>query len=232
MFFKYSYKERFNTKMRLRKKEVNSGGSRKSFLFSRFIPLNLKINKLYTRVRNNAGRGGVKNRVLVRKGRRGTKLFLSVNYSFRLNLILFIGSIIILPKSHKIMSLLFLSSGAITYVPTTNQHSIFTLSRMYSLFQNTYLSHKRLNNLHKHLFIAQGFFFIKQLPRNRKISLIESFPGGTIKYVRSPSTSARPTKLDYKTNTCLLRMPSGVRKVFSLYSLGSLGPTPLVDNKY
>lgn len=79
--------------------------------------------------------------------------------------------------------------------------------------------------------IHNGFSLLKQLPRNKPISLLELVPGKGIQYVRSPGTSAKMPKKDWKLNTGLLRLPSGVRKIFSTFSIASLGKVALPENK-
>ena len=60
-----------------------------------------------------------------------------------------------------------------------------------------------------------------------KISLIELYPGAGIQYIRSAGSSGRFIKLDLETHTALVRLPSGVRKSFSLYSIASIGSVSL-----
>ena len=62
--------------------------------------------------------------------------------------------------------------------------------------------------------------------------MLELLPGEGIKYIRSPGTTGHLIKIDQKLNTALVKMPSGVRKVFSVFSLGALGTNPFSDNKY
>ena len=72
------------------------------------------------------------------------KNFFSINYSFRSLSVGFIGSIIMLPFSNKTLSLIFLSSGAITYVPTNTQHKLFQLTKFYSVLQSFSSFHNKL----------------------------------------------------------------------------------------
>ena len=128
----------------------------------------------------------------------------------------------------------FMSTGSILYLPLSNLHSLFKLTRMYKIFKEGRLKkyYNKLLILNKLLFISQSFFVLKQLPKNQPLSLLELKPGDGIKYVRSPSTCAKPVKVDLETDTVLVRLPSGVRKVFSLLSLGSIGKNPVNENKY
>jgi len=159
------------------------------------------------------------------------KNFFSINYSFRSLSVGFIGSIIMLPFSNKTLSLIFLSSGAITYVPTNTQHKLFQLTKFYSVLQSFSSFHNKLWFLPQHSIINQNFFILLQLPKNQLISLLEILPGKGIQYVRSSGTSASIIKIDTHLNTSLIKLPSGVRKVFSTFSLASLGAVSLIENK-
>jgi len=159
------------------------------------------------------------------------KNFFSINYSFRSLSVGFIGSIIMLPFSNKTLSLIFLSSGAITYVPTNTQHKLFQLTKFYSVLQSFASFHNKLWFLPQHSIINQNFFILLQLPKNQLISLLEILPGKGIQYVRSSGTSASIIKIDTHLNTSLIKLPSGVRKVFSTFSLASLGAVSLIENK-
>ena len=129
------------------------------------------------------------------------------------------------------MSLLFLSTGSVLYVPTTTKHQLFTLTRFKSsFFQNTQAINQ-LKFTEQQLNITNSFFIIKHLPKNQQVSLLEIIPGLGIQYVRSTGCSAKIVKMDSRVSTSLVKLPSGVKKVFSTYALGSEGPVALVDNK-
>lgn len=222
-----------NFNFHLKKNGVTSGASRLSYQFKRKLPItlvskHLSVIKVNTSGRINSGRVGV----FTKSKRRFKKRLLSLSYSFRLRFISFIGNIIILPFTHRLISVLFLSTGSITHIPTSHHHKLLTLVRMYRVTVNLRLLWAKQFFENRHRFIQQSFFIIKQLNRNRPISSIEVLPGVGIQYVRAPATSAFITKKNYQLNTALVRLPSGVRKVFSLLSLGSSGPNPLVINKY
>jgi ribosomal protein L2 len=103
---------------------------------------------------------------------------------------------------------------------------------MYHLSDNVIKLKNKLDLMSSKFFIKQDFSLVKSLPRNKPISLLEPLPGTGIKYVRSPGSAASITKMDFRTSTALIKLPSGVRKVFSVFSLGSLGQNPLSNNRY
>jgi len=69
------------------------------------------------------------------------------------------------------------------------------------------------------------------IARLSKISLLELFPGAGIQYVRSSGSTAKLIKLDFNSHTAVVQLPSGVRKVFSVYSLASQGGVSLRDKR-
>ena len=222
-----------NFKFELVRKGVTSGGSRLSFKYVRALPLTLKHKHLTTTVKSNAGRSS-NGRIVVwtKKSRYFKRRNPNVNYRFRSKSISFVANISLLPFSHKLISLLFLSTGSVTYIPTNYSHNLFQLTRMYSVFTNIPNLRNKLGLISRFLFIKQDTFIIKFLPKNRPVSQLESIPGYGIKYVRSAGVSAKITKVDTKLNTALVKLPSGVRKVFSLFSLGTPNSNPIHENKY
>jgi large subunit ribosomal protein L2 len=73
------------------------------------------------------------------------------------------------------------------------------------------------------------FFLLLQLPKFKYISFIEIYPNKGSQYVKSPGSKSFMTKLDIKSNVALIKLPSGVHKIFSVYSSGSLGQIPFKD---
>lgn len=217
----------------LEKKGVTSGGSRLSYKFTRKLPINIQVNRLMYNFKSYSGRTENGRIVMFTKKKKINKTRMyNINYSFRFRAISFIASITILPYSHKLVSLIFSSTGSVSYIPTSFSHTLFKLIRMYRVNKKVLDLKNALDVYNRRRFITQSIFTLKQLPRNQKISLLELLPGEGIKYVRSPGTSGHLIKMNFKLNTAFVRLPSGVRKVFSLLSLGSLGVNPFSDNKY
>lgn len=61
----------------------------------------------------------------------------------------------------------------------------------------------------------------------RKVSNLELRPGAGVQYARSAGSSAKIIKLDKSKHVALVKLPSGVRKFFSVYGLTALGPAAL-----
>ena len=154
-----------------------------------------------------------------------------INYSYRSTFIAFIGSFILVPFSHKLVSLVISSSGAITYTQTTTSHELFRYISMRGLLARK----NKLNLLKNRTFpensIYQLFFILTQLPKNQPVSLIELKPYQGIQYSRSTGTHCTILKMDTRTSTGLVRLPSKVKKVFSIFSIASLGSVALSEKK-
>ena len=84
----------------------------------------------------------------------------------------------------------------------------------------------------KHVFHSPMFFILYQIKRNSIISLIELLPNAGIKYCRSSGCKSRLIKTDSSTGTALIRLPSGVKKIASLFSTAYLGQVSLPYKKY
>jgi len=96
---------------------------------------------------------------------------------------------------------------------------------MYSLFDK-YTIYKSYSYLSKFIKLPQIFFLILQLPKFKLVSSLETYPHKGVQYVKSPGSKAYINKIDTTLNLSLIKLPSGVHKVFSIYSVGSLGCTP------
>ena len=225
-------KQLFDLNYKLKKQRSASNGFRVGFKFQRKLPLQIMFPKLLYKYGYLSGRNA-SGRIVIwtKKSKLCRQRKFKANYSFRLRNIGFIASVIMLPFSHKLFSLFFLSSGSATYLPTTSNHKLFILTRLYSFNTKLDSFRNKLSLFFKKAFILQGFYLLIHLPRHKPISLIEILPGKGVQYVRSPGTSAKMTRLSKNLNTGLLTLPSGVRKIFSIFSISSLGANALSDNK-
>ena len=73
-----------------------------------------------------------------------------------------------------------------------------------------------------------------QQKKNTKISFLELKPLIGSKYSRSLGSSAKIIKLDTRTGFSLVKLPSGIKKVFSAFSLSHEGPANIdfLKNQY
>tara|TARA_B110001452_G_scaffold261739_1_gene260876 strand:+ start:114 stop:1049 length:936 start_codon:yes stop_codon:yes gene_type:complete len=205
---------------------VTSNASRNSYKVITPLPLQLKMKIFFYSQKSTRGRS--RNGILCRtKG----KLLIKRSYpqvcrSFRLLSLSFIANIFIIPIKLKLFSLVMSSSGSISYVNTNHNHQLFQVSKLYSVFENQ-LSQKNYLYLSNFIRIPQIFYILLQLPKYKFINSLETYPTKGIQYVKSPGSKAFINKIDIKLNLTLVKLPSGVHKVFSAYSVGSIGTTPL-----
>jgi ribosomal protein L2 len=129
------------------------------------------------------------------------------------------------------VSLLFLSSGAVSYVSTTTNHHLFQLTQLKGLLLDKTNLQKNIQRYYPLSVFANIFFIIAKLPKNKPVCLVETTPTKGVQYVRSTGSSASILKMDSRIGTALIKLPSGMKKVFSTYSMGSLGSVALPENK-
>lgn len=222
----------FEPRITLQKLQVTSGASRAVYAFKSELPLQLKHKKLLSFYKWNAGRSKFGRVVVWTKSKRTTKHRVpTINYRFRSTCIGFVAGFLIKPRTNRLTSLLFLSSGSVSYVPTPTKHTMFQLTQFRSTFFRNTRAVNQLRLTEPNLLIHQSFFLIKHLPKNQPVSLLEILPHKGIQYARSTGVAARIVKMDSRISTSLIKLPSGVKKVFSTYSLGSDGPVALPENR-
>lgn len=201
-------------------------GYRDTKHFKNLLPLPVRFKKLYLRYKSKAGRNCSGSIVVRTKSSLKTKFTRPiVNYSFRSLKVGFISSIFLIPFRNLFISLFQLSDGSYTYITATTNTKLFLLTRIKSLINS--IATKTL--LEDHLLltpkyrILDSLHIIRKLPKNQFVSLVEIYPGKGVQYVRSAGSKAKIIKMDTRVNTAVIKLPSGVRKIFSIYSLGSLG---------
>ena len=154
-----------------------------------------------------------------------------INYKFRCKNIALVVNFLLIPRRNKLISLLFLSSGAVTYVSTTTTHQLFQLTQLKGIVRDKLDLRKNIHRYYPLSTFNNIFFIIAKLPKNKPICLVETTPNKGIQYVRSTGSSASILKMDSRIGTALIKLPSGMKKVFSTYSIGSLGSVALPENK-
>lgn len=135
-----------------------------------------------------------------------------------------------IPARHKILSLFFLASGSVSLVGTSTKHELFRLSSFYSPYVKK-KKHTTAALMPEYSMVLPIFFLIQNLPKNQPVSLLEPLPNSGIAYARSTGVKAIITKMDSRISTSLVKLPSGVKKIFSTFSLGSEGAVALPLHK-
>jgi hypothetical protein len=120
------------------------------------------------------------------------------------------------PLSNKLLALTVLPSGGFSYLPTTSTTKIFSLLTLRHKARTNY---SRPKTAHYSLIYAVKAF--------RKISNLEVKPNVGVQYARSAGCSAKVIKFDHFNHAALVKLPSGVRKFFSFYSIALMGPCAL-----
>lgn len=222
----------FNSQLTLTKKTTTSGGSRKFFFFKNTLPLKFSYKKLMIKLKYNSGRNNTGHIVInTKKSQNKNNTKPIVNYSFRSLYLGLIAGFLMIPKSNKLISLLMLSSGIVNFVPSSTNHKLFILTRFKSLTPRIYQFTDQQKILSPLLTFQKSFFTLALLPKNKPICLIEAAPVSSIIYTRSTGSSAYIIKMNSLTSTALVKLSSGVKKVFSTHSLASLGKVNLPEKK-
>lgn len=207
--------------MFLQKLRITSNASRNIKTFKSLWYDKKVFKPLNWRRLSNAG-SNVTGRIVVRtkSSFKRRLLYPIINYSFRQRILSLNTTFRLIPFQNKLVSLAFLSSGAITYLPTTSSFSMFGFN---------YFRSQRTAN--RDSVSNPNLALLGHIARLSKISLLELFPGAGIQYVRSSGSTAKLIKLDFNSHTAVVQLPSGVRKVFSVYSLASQGGVSLRDKR-
>jgi large subunit ribosomal protein L2 len=222
----------FFDKKTVKSHRVTSGASRKKLTLKFPLLTNQKIKSLSSRIKNLAGRTSSGRISVFSKGSRSLKSrIVNTNKCFRDTSISIIVGFTVNPINSSLKSLVYASSGRVCYIPSTEQHFLFNLTYFSSIFNSRSELFRNTISLKKYIKMQPSFFIIRRLPKNQPVSNLEIVPGRGIQYAQSPGSKSTIVKMDTRTGSSLVRLPSGVRKVFSIYSIGSLGKSSLKDNK-
>jgi len=201
-------------------KFYTSPASRKITFFPSESLIADKFKNLTTRFKNLAGRSP-RGRIIFRT--KTSLLFKKkstrINYSLRFKRLGTIASFSFIPYKNKLLSLIFFSNGSVSYFLSTDSHVLFSF-----FYSNCEKKLKKIKMKSTH-------FMLFQIKKLSFISFLEITPGSCAQYVRSSGTKARLIAFDKTQHTCLLQLPSGVKKIFSYYSFALLGPLSISFHK-
>lgn len=199
------------SKIFLIKKNFSSNASRFANKFKTSLFFSKKHKKLSLFIKNNSGRsfGG---RIIFRKRNCSMNKIkkININYFYKHLSLGFVASCAFIPYKNKIAALVFFSSGAVCYYLATDRFKLFS-------FFNTYYP-----KFLRHLNFKSSYARLARIAKLSFISFVEIIPGRGAQYMRSPGTSARLIKIDLQATSCLLELPSGLKKIFSSYSFALL----------
>ena len=197
-------------------------------LISKF-PLQTRFKKLLFCKKWAAGRTSTGRITVFTKGPRVKKVLPTLNYNFRCSSLFFISGLNYTNSAKtRISSLVFTSTGLISYLPSRESTNFFFLSKLQSLSKLKSQFYKELLYFKPFIKINEVPFMLIQQKKNSSVSFIELnlLKGST--YARSIGSSASIVKLDTRTGLSLVKLPSGVKKVFSAFSLSHEGPANML----
>jgi ribosomal protein L2 len=143
---------------------------------------------------------------------------IKINTNLRILRLGFLISFVFIPFKNKLLSLFYYSNGSFSY---------FLSGESYKLFMFNYpKSSQKL----KKIKFKNFFFMLFQIQKLSFVSLVELIPGKGAQYTRSSGTKSRIIKFDYENHSVLLKLPSGVKKIFSYYSYVMLDRISLLDS--
>jgi len=205
----------------LKKLSVTSGGSRNikkitSILHDKKHYKKLSMKKLSKAERSRAGRIVINTKTSLKKRIRS----FHINYFWRCKELSMISTFTLVPFRNNLLSLVLLASGGVTYLPANSFSKIFSFA--YYPIRNPRI---------RRFFRDPSFFFLYHFKQLTKVSSLELFPGSGAQYARSAGTTAKILKFNYDEHICVVRLPSGVRKIFSMYSTVTRGQAALKEAK-
>lgn len=108
-----------------------------------------------------------------------------INYAFRNRRLGFISTFKIIPFQNKLISLNIISSGGVTYLPTSGISKMFQFNYFFNI------KSKMRGILNK-----PTMFLLFNIASFSKISLLELLPGSGIKFIRSSGSVGKIIKKD------------------------------------
>jgi large subunit ribosomal protein L2 len=163
---------------------------------------NLTVKKKNTSGRSNTGKiiFRTKTSFLFKKKH------VAINYSLQYRHLGTIASFTFIPYKNRLLSLVFFCNGMASYFLATNSQILFSFFYV-----------KLPKSLSKvHLPLTHCFLF--QIKKLSFVSCLEKIPGKGAQLVRSTGTKAKLMALDDDTRSCTIKLPSGLKKIFSYYS--------------
>ena len=212
----------------LNKVGKTSNGSYNIVNLASKLPLQMRFKKLLLHKKWLAGRASTGRITVFTKGPKVKKVSPVLNYNFRCSGLFFIAGLNYTSSSKiRVCSLTFTSTGLISYLPTSERVNFFFLNKLQSLSKFKSQFYKELLHFKPFIELTEIPFMLIQQKKNSSVSFIELSPLEGSKYARSIGSSASIVKLDTRTGLSLVKLPSGVKKVFSAFSLSHAGPASM-----
>lgn len=192
----------------LQKKKVTSNASRKITFPAYDLVLHKLAPRVYTRLLGTRGRSAQGRIICWTKGSVKKRKLKTVRilHSWKYLNLGFFATLKLTPRNNRLLGLVILSCGSYFYAPITGQYRI--LNFIYFKPKHKF----RIDYLRKP--IVFKLFMVRRL---RKISMLEIYPNKGIQYATSAGCCAKIIKFSMKHHIALLALPSGVKKIFSVY---------------
>lgn len=188
------------------------------------LPLQLKYPRLLLRKKWLSGRSNNGSITVFSKGPRAKKRLPLINYSYRNNSLYFIAGLNYVNYNTKLTSLIFNSTGQVSYIPSKLHDCFFKLIKSQPLIP------KVSSPMSREVLVFKPYIYLDEIPymliqqkKNSSISFLESWPGIGVKYTRSFGSTSKIIKLDTRTGLSLVQLSSGIKKIFSAFSLSNKG---------
>ena len=197
--------------------------------FNSVLRFQSKYKKLLFFSKWAAGRSQTGKVTVFSKGSRKRKLRPAfVNYSFRDSSLFMVGGLNHVTTANKVTLLVFSSSGLVSYIPFAASYYLFMIFKLNSLLGGNHTSKRRsLTNASSFRKIYTSSYTLLQQKKSLPVSSLELTPLAGVKYTRSMGTKSFIKKMDTRTGLSLVVLSSGLRKIFSIYSLATGGASML-----
>ena len=149
------------------------------------------------------------------------------NYNFRSKSLFFVAGLNYSNLKNAFSSLVFSSSGCVSFIPFKSSDRFFNLCKLKSLNSLSPQVFKELLYVKPFLKIIEVPYMLIQQSKNSSISYLELLPLKGAQYSRSLGTSSYMIKLDTRIGLSLVKLPSGIKKLFSAFSLANAGKANL-----
>ena len=120
----------------------------------------------------------------------------------------FISTFKLTPRNSKLLGLIILSCGSYFYSSVTDYHKVLK-----------FIYYKPKHDMRIDYLKRPTIFRLYHIRRLAKVSMLELIPGKGIQYAVSSGCFAKIINFNYKQHVALLSLPSGVKKLFSVYSV-------------
>ena len=136
--------------------------------------------------------------------------------TYKYKAISYVTNLLIIPFLNKLVGLVFFLTGSFAFLQLPG--NVTNFSFLYFKNQNPQL---------QTLFTNPIFFKLHQLKTMMRISFLSSLPNKKIQYIKSSGSFGLLVSINMLNHTAIVKLPSGIKKIFSIYTLASLGAVSL-----